>query len=238
MPIHDQGYRRYGGTARTARPGVVGHRAHAACSTAAASAGRSRAAARWPVAAVPRARACRSTLSSSFPQVSILRRRRRRRFATFSISRGSSCSSSRSYSARADRRRSPGQRAAALPVEAADPGRVHHRQAGAAAGLSARRDLASGHPAAAAADRVLRAAPRSCRSNLFLVPAITLVSLIAGAALRVHDAGAVVALEEPPVRRCHVRRASSSSRRPCIRCCAAITGSVHGRPSRPATCWT
>ena len=44
------------------------------------------------------------------------------------------------------------------------------------------------------------------RANLFLFPAITVGALLAGAARDLHDAGAVVAVEEQPLRRHPLRR--------------------------------
>ena len=77
-----------------------------------------------------------------------------------------------------DRQRSPRQRAADLPVEAADALGVHRRQAGGADGVPAA--ASRWVPAMlllARAGRRSPAASRSSRANLFLFPAITVASV-------------------------------------------------------------
>ena len=78
---------------------------------------------------------------------------------------------------RADRQRSARQRAAGLSLEAADARRIRRRQAGASSSCSCRRHLAAGDHAAARPDHVRRQLHLRPR-NIFLLPAITLFSLL------------------------------------------------------------
>ena len=108
---------------------------------------------------------------------------------------------------RADRQRPARQRAADLPVEAADARRS--TSPASSRSSSSFLLLVTLVPALlllllqVAVRRQLR---RSCASNLFLFPAITVASLLQVAARRVHDAGAVVAVEERAVRGDPLRR--------------------------------
>ena len=192
MPIHDQGYRRFGGRARAraARAWLViataGIRTMLRKRTFLGHPARSRG---------PRSSSapCRSTFTTNFAQcrdpgadradvprvpraaghVRLLRHDLRRR--------------------RADRERPARQRAADLPVEAADAARVHRRQGGRAAGVPAVRDVGAGAAAAGRPDharrqlRLRRArtcscsrrspSTRSCRSLLATFTMLALSSL-------------------------------------------------------------
>ena len=236
MPIHDQGYRRYGGSAhRTAGAWWVIARAGMLAAV--------REAAFHRAAAVRLGRRSSSAPCRSMSRRTSSRRRswrrRRRRSASSSISRSIFVFFvTHLRRRRADRRRSPRQRAAALSVEAADPRRVHRRQAGDAALVFLRCVTGCRRCCCCCCRCCSPAAPTFLRSNLFLMPAITLFSAVAGLRLGVHDAGAVVAVEEPPVRRDDVCRHRLLHRRP-------VSGAArhHRQPrlgvrSRPATRWT
>ena len=121
---------------------------------------------------------CRSTSSTNFPQAAILavdardvprlpRQQERLRLLHHGLRRR-----------RPDRERSPRERAADLPVEAADAGRVHRRQDGHPGGVPAARHLGAGDAAAPAPGRCSRAASRSSREHVYLFPAITLFSFV------------------------------------------------------------
>ena len=73
------------------------------------------------------------------------------------------------------------------------------------------------------------------RKNLFLFPAITVAVAAAGAPGHVHDAGAVVALEEQPLRRRFSTPASSSSRPPSTACSTRSPAAPRSRGSRRPT---
>ena len=204
MPIHDQGYRRYGGQraprgrawliiARTGVRTLIGRRAFIGLLLVS-----------WVPVRRPRGPAlCRrqpapggvSRADSgdvpSVPQpagrLPVLHHRLCRR--------------------RAHRQRQAGQRPADLPLQAVDPHRVRLRQAGHSLRLPAARHLGAGAAAAGRADSLCRELhvsdgqplPVSRDHAVFLHPGVD-----RGAG----DAGAVVALEEQPLRRHPLRGAA------------------------------
>ena len=73
------------------------------------------------------------------------------------------------------------------------------------------------------------------KANLFLFPAITVASLLQVAARDLHHAGAVVAVEEQPLRRrCSMPASSSSRRRSTARCTPSPAATPASRGSRSA----
>ena len=152
MPIHDQGYRRYAGTADAARPGVGGHRPSRACARASASA-RSSACCCWRGCRSSSAR-CRSTRPRTFRRRRSSRRRRRRS-ASSSTSRASFVFFVTIYVGAGlianDRRANALQIYLSKPMTRAE---YVARQAGDPDDVSAAGDLAAGDHAAGRADVV------------------------------------------------------------------------------------
>ena len=86
--------------------------------------------------------------------------------------------------------------------------------------------LAAGLAADPDAGASFRAASSSCADNLYVIPAVVLAQPAPRVRGVVHDAGAVVALEEHALRRDSLHRRRSSSPKRCSACCALITGST------------
>ena len=141
-----------------------------------------------PAGVVPRADGARRSASSSTSRhLRLLRHHLRRR--------------------RADRQRSPRQRAADLPVEAADARRVHRRQAGDPDRRSCCWSPGCRRCSCCWCRSRSPAASRSSATTCSCCRRSRCSSLVQVAAGVVRDAGAVVAVEEQPLRRHHVRRA-------------------------------
>ena len=134
---------------------------------------------------------------------------------------------------RADRQRPARQRAADLPVEAADADGVHRRQGGGAVRLPAARDLGPGAAAAVPAGDV-RGQLRLPAEEPVPLPGDHGRLLPAGAARDVHDAGAVVAVEEQPLRRHPLRRHHLLHRRRSTARCSRSPATRRCRGSRSA----
>ena len=103
---------------------------------------------------------------------------------------------------------------------------VHRRQAGGARRVPAARHAGCRRCCCSCCRSCSPAASPSSSNNLFLFPAITLAALLQALRRVVHDAGAVVAVEEQPLRRASSTPASSSSPRrstACLRSSPAST---------------
>ena len=177
MPIHDQGYRRYAGRreARGQSWRVIARAAHPRRPSVAAC---HRRCCCCRLAAVPRPRRADLYAAANIPAGARSWPPRRRPSATFLDLPGLFVFFVTISSVRPDRRRPARQRAADLPVEAADPRRVHRRQAGRPAGVPALRHAGCRRCCCCCCRCCSPAALTFLRANLFLLPAITLFALM------------------------------------------------------------
>ena len=198
MPIHDQGYRRYGGRedARGQAWLVIARAGMRTCFAKRVVPGP---AARRLGAVL---RPCRpALLCHELPPGSRFWRTLPQTFRDFlEFSRALRLLHHHLRRRRPHRQRPARQRTADLPLEAADARRVRRRQGRRAGGVPAARHLAAGHAAAGRAGAVRRQL-RVRAGEPVSVSGDHGVRVAAGAHGDLRDAGALVALEEQPVRR-------------------------------------